>query len=78
MRTHQCAVNNNYDYGSQQSSNFRQMNPIHTPTPKKDIFMPFLKPVFPPIPNKYAPELYHNQAKEFPSEQVTIKVPANL
>lgn len=71
MRTHQC-ING----GDNNTSNPSNMKAVPA-NQKKDIFTPFLKTVFPPPPNKFAPELYHGQAREFTSEHVTVKVPTN-
>lgn len=71
MRTHQCSRP-----GDSHPSNLNNMKGVPA-NQKKDIFSPFLKTVFPPLPNKFAPELYHGQAREYTQEHVTVKVPTN-
>ena len=42
--------------------------------PKVSPFMPYLKPIFPQAPNPYEPALYKGLAKNYPGEQIDIKV----
>ena len=68
---HNCGMQPTFVTQTPQMPTRAPPQPIITAKPPvssiQNPFLPFLKPVYLPEPNRFEPQLYNNEAREFPN-----------